>query len=102
MNAKIENVKMKLCAVADKLENSKAYRAVEKTAVTAGAGIMTAGVMAINSFADTSSLGSIALAEINSGDVVDVAMKFVNIGLPIFAVVGGLRLGMRFLRNCMS
>lgn len=99
MNANFENAKGKLCAIIDKVENSKAYKAVEKVAVTAGAGIITAGTLAMSSFA--SETGSVVLSEINSKDVIDNAMQFVNIGLPIFAVVGGIRLGMRFLRGCM-
>lgn len=93
------NVKNKIVSFADKVSNSKAYKACEKAAITAGAGIITAGTMAMTSFASES--GGVILSEINSQDVINNAMKFVNIGLPIFAVVGGIRLGFRFLRGCM-
>ena len=48
MNANFENAKGKLCAIIDKVENSKAYKAVEKVAVTAGAGIITADTASKN------------------------------------------------------
>lgn len=92
-------IKNKLACFADKFTSSKAYKAAEKVAITAGAGVISVGTLAMSSFA--SQVGSVALSEINSSDVIDNAMKFVNIGLPIFAVVGGIRLGMRFLRSCM-
>lgn len=102
MNAKIEKAKMKLCAVADKVENSKAYKAVEKVAVTAGAGLITAGTLAMNSFAaDDAGVGTIVLAEINSGDILNTAKPFINAGIPILAIVGGIKLGTRFLRGSM-
>lgn len=101
MNAKIEKAKMKLCALADKVENSKAYKAVEKVAVTAGAGLITAGTMAMTSFA-TDEIGSTtALTAINSKEVLSNAMPFINAGIPILAVVGGIKLGVRFLRGSM-
>lgn len=102
MNAKIEKAKVKLCAVADKVENSKAYKAVEKVVVTAGAGLITAGTLAMNSFAaDGAGVGTIVLAEINSGDVLNTAKPFINAGIPILAIVGGIKLGTRFLRGSM-
>lgn len=97
---KFENAKMKMCAVADKVTNSKAYKAVEKVAVTAGAGIMSVGVMAMSASAE-SGVGSIVLSEINSGDILSNATPFINAGIPILAVVGGIRLGTRFLKGSM-
>lgn len=94
------NVKNKIIGFADKVTNSKAYKAVEKVAVTAGAGLITAGTMAMTSFAD-SGVGTIVLSEINSGDILDNAKPFINAGIPIMVVVGGIRLGVRFLRGSM-
>lgn len=94
------NVKNKIVGFADKVTNSKAYKAVEKVAVTAGAGLITAGTMAMTSFAD-SGVGTIVLSEINSGDILDNAKPFINAGIPIMVVVGGIRLGVRFLRGSM-
>lgn len=44
-------------------------------------------------------MGTVVLAELNSGDIIDTAMTFVNAGMPILCVVGGLKLGMRFFRG---
>lgn len=100
MNAMFEKAKFKLCAVADKIENSKVYKGVEKVAVTAGAGLIAVGTMAVTSFAE-SGVGTIVLSEINSGDVLNNAKPFINAGIPILAVVGGIKLGTRFLRGSM-
>ena len=94
------NVKNKIVGFADKVTNSKAYKAVEKVAVTAGAGLITAGTIAMTSFAE-SGVGTIVLSEINSGDILDNAKPFINAGIPIMVVVGGIRLGVRFLRGSM-
>lgn len=101
MNAKIENVKMKLCAVADKVTNSKAYKACEKGAVTLGAGLVTAGTMAMTSFAADEVGSTTALTAINSKEVLNNAMPFINAGIPILVVIGGIKLGTRFLRGSM-
>ena len=108
MNVKIENAKMTLCAIADKFVNSKSYKAVEKVAITAGAGLITAGTMAMTSFAEgtgSASAGSgidtLIISEINSGDILSNAKPFINAGIPIMAVLGGIRLGVRFLRGSM-
>lgn len=93
-------IKNKLACFADKVTSSKAYKTAEKAAVTAGAGLFTAGTMAMSSFAE-GELGSVVLSEVNSGDVIKNAMPFINIGLPVLVVVAGIRLGMRFLRGCL-
>lgn len=97
---KFENAKMKLCAVADKVTNSKVYKACEKGVVTVGAGLMSVGAMAVTACAE-SGVGSVVLSEINSSDVLKNAMPFINAGIPILVVVGGIRLGTRFLRGSM-
>ena len=96
-----ENFKNKLFSVADKVTNSKAYKAVEKGVLAVGAGVTAFGVTALNSFAE-SGAGTVVLAEINSGDVLKNAMPFINAGIPILVVVGGIRLGIHFLRGSMS
>lgn len=100
MNVKFKNAKMKLCAIADKIENSKSYKAAEKVVITAGASILAVGTMAMTSFAE-SGVGTIVLSEINSGDILTNAKPFINAGIPIMVVVGGIRLGVRFLRGSM-
>ena len=97
---KFENAKMKLCAVADKVTNSKAYKAVEKGALAVGTGAVALGSMAVTACAE-SGVGSVVLAEINSSDVLNNAIPFINAGIPILVVVGGIRLGTRFLRGSM-
>lgn len=95
------NVKNKIAFFVDKVTNSKAYKAVEKFAVTAGAGLFTAGTLAMTSFAVDEVGSTTALTAINSKEVLNNAMPFINAGIPILAVVGGIRLGVRFLRGSM-
>ena len=95
------NVKNKIACFADKVTNSKAYKAVEKVAVTAGAGLITAGTMAMSSFAVDEVGSTLVISEIKSSTILDNAMPFINAGIPILAVVGGIRLGVRFLRGSM-
>ncbi len=95
------NVKNKIVGFVDKVTNSKAYKAVEKAAVTVGAGLFTAGTMAMTSFAVDEVGSTTALTAINSKEVLNNAMPFINAGIPILAVVGGIRLGVRFLRGSM-
>lgn len=95
------NVKNKIVGFADKVTNSKIYKAVEKAAVTAGAGLFTAGTLAMTSFAADEVGSTTVLTAINSKEVLNNAMPFINAGIPILAVVGGIRLGVRFLRGSM-
>lgn len=106
MNAKttMSNVKQKLAVYADKVQNSKIYKSAEKVAVSVGAGAVALGTMAVTSFAETpagENVGTVLLADIKAGDVLNNAMPFINAGIPILVVVGGIRLGMRFLRGTM-
>lgn len=96
------NVKNKFACFADKVTNSKAYKACEKAAVTAGAGLITAGTMAMTSFAEEAPIGSTTLlTNFKASDIMDNAMPFINAGIPVLVVVGGIRLGIRFLRGSM-
>lgn len=95
------NVKNKIACFVDKVTNSKAYKAVEKVVVTAGAGLITAGSMAMSSFAVDEVGSTLVISEIKSSAVLENAMPFINAGIPILAVVGGIRLGVRFLRGSM-
>lgn len=92
--------KKKIACFADKVSNSKVYKGIEKVAVTAGAGLITAGTMAMTSFAE-SGVSTLVIAELKSKDIFDNALPFINAGIPILAAVGGLRLGVRFLRGAM-
>ena len=103
MNAKFEQAKMKLCAVADKVENSKAYKAIERGAVTVGAAATSLGVMGMSAFAaeGDNTLANVLAVEVSSGDILDSAQPFITAGIPILCIVGGLKLGIRFLRGSM-
>lgn len=50
---------------------------------------------------DGDSAASVALATVNKDDVVGTMMPFVNAGIPLLAVVGGLKLGKGFLKSCL-
>lgn len=96
----ITNFKTKAVELASKVESSKAYKAVEKCAVTVGAGVTSLGFMAMNAFAE-SGLDTLVIADIKSGDILGAAKPFINAGIPILAIVGGIKLGVRFLRSSM-
>lgn len=103
MNAKIEQAKMKLCAVADKVEKSKAYKAVERGAVTVGAAVTSLGVMGMSAFAteaDNTVANAISVS-VSSDQILNNAQPFITAGIPILCIVGGIKLGMRFLRGSM-
>lgn len=70
---------------------NKALNAVSSAAVAISA-------LAVTASADA---GSIALSEINSADVLNNAMPFVNAALPILCVVGGVKIGVRFLKGSL-
>ncbi len=101
MNAKIENAKMKLCAVADKVSNSKAYKAVEKGAVTASATLASVGAMAITSSAaeiDNTLQNAIS---VDTAEILNMTQPFMTPAITILCCVGGIKLGMRFLKGSM-
>lgn len=103
MNAKIEQAKMKLCAVADKVENSKAYKSFERGAVAVGAAVTSLGIMGMSAFAaevDNTVSNSIAVS-VSADEILDSAQPFITAGIPILCIVGDLKLGIRFLRGSM-
>lgn len=97
----ITNVKGKLCAVADKVTNSKVYKGIERCAVVGSAALMSVGVSAMNTFAvdaDNTIANSIS---VNTADILNKAQPFITPAITILCCVGGMKLGMRFLRSSM-
>lgn len=72
---------------------NKALNAVSSAAVAVSA-------LAVSASAETGA-ASVALSEINSADVINNAMPFVNAALPILCVVGGVKIGVRFLKGSL-
>ena len=94
----------KMCAVADKVTNSKVYKGVEKVAVGASATLATVGTMAVSAFAEdatSSTLSNAITAEIQDGAILENAQPFIVPAIGIMCVVGGIKLGMRFFRGAM-
>lgn len=95
------NIKSKLFSVADKVTNSKVYKGIEKVAVTASAALMTAGVSAMSAFAaeiDNTIQNEIV---VNTADILNKAQPFITPAITVLCCVGGMKLGMRFLRSSM-
>lgn len=97
----ITNVKGKLFAVADKFINSKVYKGVERCAVTASAALTSAGVMSVSAFAAESDNTALNSITVNTADILNKAQPFITPAITILCCVGGMKLGMRFLRSSM-
>lgn len=76
--------------------NSKSF---SKAVDVAGAATLAVGTLMTT--ASATEAGTIAIAEINSGDILNNASPFINAALPILCVVGGLKLGIRFLKGAI-
>lgn len=96
----MEVTRKKLSAVADKVVNSKVYKGIEKGAVATSTALTAMGTMAVSAFAD-SELTNAIVAEVNSGDILANAQPFITPAIGIMCVIGGIKLGMRFLRSSM-
>lgn len=72
---------------------NKALNAVSSAAVAVSA-------LAVSASAETG-VGSVVISDINSADVINNAMPFVNAALPILCVVGGVKIGVRFLKGSL-
>ncbi len=104
MNAIVSKVGCKFSDVADKISNSKVYRTAEKIAVGIGAGLMTVGVSALNTFAAEgdvagTDLSAVVTAAANVENIMKNAKPFIEPAIIIMCGVCGLRLGMKFLRG---
>jgi len=89
---------MKKVSIKDKLK--RGYQAIENKIIP----IAASGMLAIAGTmvsASAESAAGIALATINKDDVINAMSPFVNAGIPLLAVVGGLKLGKSFLKSCM-
>lgn len=91
-------------SIKEKITNSKVVRkVVSSKAFNKAVDIAGTAAVALTALATTASAdaGSVVLSEINSADVVNNAMPFVNAALPILCVVGGVKIGVRFLKGAL-
>lgn len=93
-------------SIKEKIVNSKVVRSVvnskafNKAVDIAGTAAVAMTALATSASAETG-VGSAVLSEINSADVINNAMPFVNAALPILCVVGGVKIGVRFLKGSL-
>lgn len=96
-------VKTKAMEIANKVTGSKAYKTAEKLAVTGSVALMGIGASAMNTFAaevDNTVQNAIAV-EVKSAEILNNAQPFITPAITILCIVGGMKLGMRFLRSAM-
>lgn len=94
-------------SIKEKIVNSKAVRSVATsktfnkalTAVGAASTAITSLMISASAEDTASNIGTVLAAEVNSGDIIKNAQPFITAGLPIICVVGGIKLGVRFLRS---
>ncbi len=91
------SVKTKVAGIADKVTNSNLYKAVEKGAVTASAFLATAGISAVNAFAEAGGAGSDIT--VDTAQILNTANPYIKAAVSVLCVVGGFKLGMRILRG---
>ncbi len=98
------SAKTKVACIADKISNSKLYKTVEKGAVTASAFLATAGVSAVNAFAeemlplpdrDYISIRS----SFNLDEFLSTANPYIKAAIGVLCIVGGFKLGIRIFRG---
>ncbi|MCM1328093.1 MAG: hypothetical protein NC253_01505 [Ruminococcus sp.] len=97
------NIKSKVLAVADKVTNSKVYKGLEKAAVLGSTALMTAGATVIGSSAaevDNTVQNALSVT-VSSAEVLNNAQPFITPAITLLCIVGGMKLGMRFLRSAM-
>ena len=95
----VTNIKSKVSAFAGKVTDSKAYKAVNKFAVGTSAALMTAGFSAMTTLAaelDNTLQNSLAVDE---SAVLNYTQPFMTPAIKILCVVGGIKLGMSFLKR---
>ncbi len=92
-------IKSKVAGIVNKVSDSKLYKAVEKGAVTASAFLMTTGAAAMTTFAaevDNTLQNSLSVDE---SAVLNYTQPFMSPAIKILCVVGGIKLGMSFLKR---
>lgn len=97
----MNTIKSKVLSVADKVTNSKLYKGAEKVLVCGSAALMTVAGSAITSYAveaDNTIQNAIA---VDTADILNKAQPFITPAITIMCCVGGIKLGMRFLRSSM-
>ncbi|MBE6846168.1 MAG: hypothetical protein E7508_10815 [Ruminococcus sp.] len=98
MNATISNIKARCAQVAGKVSDSPLYKKAEKLAVTAGATVSSLGLMAVNASAEGEVSNAITTA-ISTDEIITNASPFIESAIMVLCAVGGIKLGMRFLRG---
>ena len=99
MNTIATKVRMKCAEIADKVSQSKVYKGAEKIAVGASTALMGVGLTAIDSFAVDGEVSNAITTAINVGDIIENASPFIESAIMVLCAVGGIKLGMRFLRG---
>lgn len=92
-------IKAKVISVADKVTNSKFYKGFEKGLVVGSATLMTVAGSAISAYAaevDNTLQNSLAVDE---ASVLNYTQPFMSPAIKILCVVGGIKLGMSFLKR---
>lgn len=95
--------KTKVISVADKVTSSKAYKAIEKGAVIASGSALALAGTAISTFAaeiDNTAQNALAI-EVKSAEILNNAQPFITPAMTVLCIVGGIKLGMRFLKSAM-
>lgn len=96
-----------MCSFASKIVNSAPVqkiahsKAFSKAVDLAGAASLAMATLAVQASAEGGTVSNVIAAEVNSGDIIANAQPFVTPAIGILCVVGGIKLGMRFLRSSM-
>ena len=98
MNATMTKARMKCAEVANKFSSSPVYKKAEKLAVTAGAAVSSLGLMALNASAE-GEISNAITAAVSTDDIMSNASPFIESAIIVLCAVGGIKLGMRFLRG---
>lgn len=88
------NFKSKVFTVADKVTNSKVYKAVEKGAVIGSSSLMAVGATVTNAFADTG-----VSVTVDTSSVLTNMAPFLDPAVTVLCIVGGIKLGWSFLKR---
>lgn len=95
----MNEIKAKVMSVANKVTNSKVYKGIEKGLVVGSAALVTVAGSAVSTFAaelDNTLQNSLAVDE---ASVLNYTQPFMSPAIKILCVVGGIKLGMSFLKR---
>lgn len=92
-------------SIKEKIANSKVVRSVvtskhfNKALNVAGTATVAATTLMTSASAEGES--ALAISAISTGQILDNALPFINAALPVLCVIGGLKLGIRFLKGAI-